>query len=136
LESLPWPRNLQGTRRWDRRIAVGTGRKDERRVERNKKNKMNLVEFQLFLKAHIDGQAHAAGHFESQAGQLQENLERIKAEQQVKMVTGCGGSSTRRLRQWFLDVELSLKGCAPKEFADESMGIWAIGSAKGSKPRE
>jgi len=69
---------------------------------------MNVEQFRLFLKAHIDGQTHAAGQLEGQTRQLKENAERNRAEQQAKRVTGCDGSSTRRLRQWFLDVELTM----------------------------
>ena len=68
---------------------------------------MNAEQFQHWSKIQREGIVTATRILENQATERKETSERVKAEAQVKRIAKCDGASTRRLRQWFADVELT-----------------------------
>ena len=69
---------------------------------------MNLDQFQEFLRVQKASNGSTASMIETQTRHIQENGEKHEAQAQAKRVAGCDGSTTRRLRQWFRDVELTI----------------------------
>jgi len=69
---------------------------------------MNVEQFADFMKVQRSTHTAQVQQIEGQTRQLKENAERNGAEAQVKRITRCDGSTTKSLRHWFRDIDLSI----------------------------
>lgn len=70
---------------------------------------MDANQFDRFLNAQVSGHENTATLLQGQTKQLKENAERGKADAQAKRIPACDGSSTKRLRQWFNLIDLTIQ---------------------------
>lgn len=69
---------------------------------------MDPNQFQQFMQQDHAAKQEQVNQWRAQAAQYRETAERQKAQQQAQRVQHCDGSSTRKLREWFREIELTV----------------------------